>query len=72
MSIFGISLFGSKHVRVETRDRHLEWSIKGCCVKTCLWLIANATIGSLDCLRPFKSFVTGQSYYCDIGFTALG
>ena len=39
MSIFGISLFGSEHVRVETRDRHLEWSIKGCCVKTCLWLI---------------------------------
>ena len=67
MSIFGISLFGSEHVRVETRDRHLEWSIKGCCVKTCLWLIGkryNWFTGLSS------SFVTDQSYYCDIGFTA--
>ena len=34
MSIYGISLFGSEHVLVATRDAILKESIKSVCVKT--------------------------------------
>ena len=39
MSIYGISIFGSKHVLVAGENAIFNRALKSCCVRTCLWLI---------------------------------